>query len=354
MMVGVEIFSGPGGMGLGARNAGINVKLAIEKNKYAAQTYLFNHKDTTVVIDDIENINEFHFERNGQPVVLFGGPPCQGYSNSNRKTRSSTNPKNWLFKQFMKAAKMIIPDWIVIENVPGLKNMDKGFFLKRICEDLQKMGYTPNVKILNAADFGVPQKRERLFIVASREGIAFDFPLGEFKNNHITVSEAINDLPKLNNGSMEESLSYRNRASTFYAEKMRGKLRKVSQNYVSKNSDLVLDRYKYIKPGNNWQDIPDYLMGNYKDHTRCHSGIYRRLSGDKPSVVIANYRKSMLIHPTEDRGLSLREAARLQSFPDNYLFFGPLVHQQQQVGDAVPPLLAEAIFKQIINSVNQI
>ncbi len=353
-MVGVEIFSGPGGMGLGAREAGISVKLAIEKDKYAAQTYLFNHKDTTVVVDDIENINEFHFERNGEKVILFGGPPCQGYSNSNRKTRSSGNPKNWLFKQFMRAAKMINPDWIVIENVPGLKNMDKGYFLKKICENLHDMGYTPNVKVLNAADFGVPQKRERIFIVASKEGIAFDFPIGDYVNNHVTVSEAIYDLPKLDNGSMEEALAYRNKTNTLYANMMRGKQRKVSQNYVSKNSDLVIERYKHIKQGNNWQDIPVKLMSNYKDHTRCHSGIYRRLDENKPSVVIANYRKSMLIHPTEDRGLSLREAARLQSFPDDYIFMGPLVHQQQQVGDAVPPLLAEAIFKQIVNSVNKI
>ena len=347
-MVGVEIFSGPGGMGLGAREAGISVKLAIEKDKYAAQTYLFNHKDTTVVVDDIENINEFHFEKNGEQVILFGGPPCQGYSNSNRKTRSPANPKNWLFKQFMRAAKMINPDWIVIENVPGLKNMDKGYFLKKICGDLHDMGYTPNVKVLNAADFGVPQKRERIFIVASKKGIAFDFPVGEYVNNHVTVSEAIYDLPKLDNGSMEDSLEYRNKAKTLYSKMMRGKQRKVSQNYVSKNSKLVIDRYKHIKQGNNWQDIPIELMSNYKDHTRCHSGIYRRLSGTKPSVVIANYRKSMLIHPLEDRGLSLRETSKLQSFPDNYVFLGPLVHQQQQVGDAVPPKLARAIFSKIM------
>ena len=130
---------------------------------------------------------------------------------------------------------------------------------------------------------------------------------------------------------------------------MRGRKRKVTQNYVSKNSDLVVERYKYIKQGGNWKDIPDDLMTNYKDHSRCHHGIYRRLKENEPAFVIANYRKSMLIHPTEDRGLSVREAARLQSFPDR-IPSGSLDQKQQQVGNAVPPLLAKAIFDQILKN----
>ena len=349
-MIGIEIFSGPGGMGLGAKLAGVNTKIAVEKNFYAAQTYLKNHKNTTVAIDDIRNINEFQFDRNKEPVVLFGGPPCQGYSNSNRMTRSNKNPKNWLFKEFMKSIAIIEPDWVVIENVPGLKNMDKGFFLEEICDDLHKLGYTPNYKILNAADFGVPQKRERIFIIASKDGIAIDFPKGDFPEKHVTVNDALSDLPTLSNGAKEDSLKYKSAAKSNFAQLMRGSLRKATQNYVSKNSDLVLSRYKYIKQGGNWSDIPDKLMSNYKDHTRCHHGIYRRLKEDEPAFVIANYRKSMLIHPTQNRGLSVREAARLQSFPDNYIFTGPLVHIQQQVGDAVPPLLAKAVFEQILKN----
>jgi DNA (cytosine-5)-methyltransferase 1 len=346
-LIGIEIFSGPGGMGLGAKRAGIDVKIAVEKNPFAAQTYLANHKNTTVVVDDIENISEFKFERSDKQVVLFGGPPCQGYSNSNRKTRSTNNPKNWLFKQFIRSIELVKPDWVVIENVPGLKNMDSGYFLSMICKDLIDLGFTPNFKILNAADFGVPQKRERLFIVASKNGIAFDFPSGSFAKKHVTVAEALTDLPQLNNGTKESSLSYRFRAKSEYAKMMRNRLKKATQNYVTKNSDLVVARYSHIKPGGNWQDIPSSMMLNYKDHTRCHGGIYRRLKEDEPAMVIANYRKSMLIHPTENRGLSVREAARLQSFPDDYKFYGSLDQKQQQVGDAVPPLLAEAVFQQI-------
>ena len=130
---------------------------------------------------------------------------------------------------------------------------------------------------------------------------------------------------------------------------MRCNSKYATQNEVSLNNDLVIKRYTYIPQGGNWRDIPEELMGNYKDKTRCHSGIYKRLREDEPSVVISNYRKMMLIHPKQNRGLSVREAARLQSFPDDFFFEGPISHIQQQIGNAVPPLLAKAIFNQILS-----
>jgi len=347
-MIGIELFSGAGGMATGAHQAGIDIRIAVENDHYAAQTYLINHKTTTVIIDDIENIKKFRLEKKNDQVILFGGPPCQGFSYSNKKTRSKNNSKNWLFKELIRVIGLTKPDWIVIENVAGLKTMNKGYFLKTICEDLHKHGYTSNVKILNAADFGVPQKRERIFIVASKHGIAFEFPVGKFKDKHISVKEALFDLPKLINGSMTSKLKYSSEAKSNYAKKLRGNKKTVSQNYVTNSSPLIIERYKYVKQGNNWKDIPKKLMNNYKDYTRCHSNIYHRLSQNKPSVVISNYRKSMLIHPIENRGLSVREAARLQSFPDHYIFKGPLNQKQQQVGNAVPPLLAQAIFKKVL------
>lgn len=345
-MIGVEIFSGPGGMSLGATMAGVDVRLAVEKDPYAAETYAKNHKNTTVVVDDIKNINEFIFEKQNQQVILFGGPPCQGYSNSNQKTRSKENPKNWLFEEFIRCAGLLRPDWIVIENVKGLVNMEKGYFLDKICKSLNKLGYTVNFKVLNAADFGVPQKRERIFIVGSLHGIAFDFPIPTHEH-HVSVAEAIFDLPQLFNGHMIDKLDYRQKSSE-YGKLMRSNKKKVSHNFVTKNSELIIERYKHIPQGGNWKDIPIELMANYKDHTRCHHGIYRRLKENEPSIVIGNFRKNMLIHPIEDRGLSVREAARLQSFPDDYVFCGPLISQQQQVGDAVPPVLARAVFKKIL------
>lgn len=345
-MIGIEIFSGPGGMSLGASMAGIDVRLAIEKDPHAAETFSRNHKNTTVVVDDIKNINEFVVERRNHQVILFGGPPCQGYSNSNQKTRSKQNPKNWLFQEFLRCADLIKPDWIVIENVKGLVNMEKGYFLDKICKNLNKLGYTVNFKVLNAADFGVPQKRERIFIVGSLHGIAFDFPVPTH-DKHISVADAIFDLPKLANGDMFDKLEYKQKPSN-YGKLMRSNMKKVSHNFVTKSSPLIIERYEHVPQGGNWKDIPSKLMSNYKDHTRCHHGIYRRLKENEPSSVIGNFRKNMLIHPTENRGLSVREAARLQSFPDNYVFCGPLISQQQQVGDAVPPVLARAVFNKIL------
>lgn len=346
-MIGIEVFSGPGGMSHGAKSAGVNIKIAVEKDYYAAQTYAKNHKGTTVVVDDISNVKEFDFERENDQVVLFGGPPCQGYSNSNQKNKSKDNPKNWLFKEFIRCTRLIKPDWIVIENVKGLLNMEKGFFLNEIFKELNQLGYTVNYKLLNSADFGVPQRRDRVFIVGSLHGIAFDFPEPKI-DSIVTVGDALSDLPYLENGQISDKLEYSEKPTSKYAKLMRGSLKEVKNNYVSKNSDLVIDRYSHVPQGGNWKNIPDSLMTNYKDHTRCHGGIYRRLSNDNPSVVIGNYRKNMLIHPTQNRGLSVREAARLQSFPDNFEFVGPINQQQQQVGDAVPPLLAKAIFDKII------
>jgi len=133
-----------------------------------------------------------------------------------------------------------------------------------------------------------------------------------------------------------------------YMKFMRKNSKFARQNFVSKNSDLVIERYKHIGQGENWKSIPKELMTNYKDTSRCHSGIYKRLNSEEPSVVISNYRKNMLIHPTQDRGLSVREAARLQSFPVDYILEGSISEIQQQIGNAVPPLLSKAIFSRIL------
>ena len=324
-MIGVELFSGVGGLALGAHWAGVKTKVAVEKDFHAAQTYAKNLSGTTVVIDDIKEIKQFDIGKK-HINVLFGGPPCQGYSSSNQKTRTRKNPINWLFQEYLRCVEMIMPDWVVIENVKGFAELKKGMFLKHILKGLDSLKYTINYKVLNACDYGVPQNRERVFIVASRHGIAFEFPEPVTKLP-ITVGEAISDLPVLKNGSSIMDLNYRAKPKSEYQIHMKGKKKKVSNNLVTKNSQLVLSRYKHIPQGGNWKNIPAELMSNYKDSSRCHHGIYRRLSEKKPSVVIGNYRKNMLIHPTQDRGLSVREAARLQSFPDWFEFTGPLISQ---------------------------
>ena len=166
----------------------------------------------------------------------------------------------------------------------------------------------------------------------------------------VSVKDAIEDLPILNNGANRDVLPYKTEAKSDYAKMLRGNLECCTGHLVTKNSNMIIERYSYIPQGGNWENIPDWLMTNYADKSRCHTGIYRRLSADKPSVTVGNYRKSMLIHPWENRGLSVREAARLQSFPDSYVFSGSIGFQQQQVGNAVPPFLAKHVFEAICNT----
>lgn len=349
MPLGIDIFSGAGGLSLGAEMAGFQVKFAVEKDKSAAATYRHNHPNTLVLEDDIHNINPQDYLQADEHVsIVFGGPPCQGFSLSNTISRNMDNPNNSLFEEFLRFVYVIRPDWFLFENVEGFAHFEEGKIQHLVEERFREMGYEVFPKILWASDYGVPQHRNRFFMVGNRLGIKFEYP--EPFGTKITVNDAIGDLPDLANGQQVDTLSYKlpaNKASQ-YAQMMRKGSKRSRQNYVSRNADYVIERYSYIKQGENWKAIPDKLMQNYANKANCHSGIYRRLKADEPSVVISNYRKNMLIHPFQDRGLSVREAARLQSFPDTFLFDGCLMSKQQQIGNAVPPLLAKTVFDKII------
>ena len=345
---GIDIFSGAGGMSLGAKAAGINIVLAIDNNISASKTYIKNHPITKFINADIRSINPLNHIKNPQEVfVVFGGPPCQGFSTSNTKTRNNKNPNNHLFKEFVRFVDNIKPKWFVFENVAGIATFNNGKTLAQIKQLFKELGYNTKEAVLYASDYGVPQHRNRFFMVGNRLGVDFVFP--EPSQTIFTVADAISDLPDLKNGDKREVLPYKvvDKLSP-YAIRMRNGSDVSTQNFVSRNKDYVIERYSYIKQGENWEAIPSPLMKNYSNKNNCHSGIYKRLDSTKPSVVISNYRKNMLIHPFDNRGLSVREAARLQSFPDTFVFEGAITHIQQQIGNAVPPLLAEAIFKQIL------
>jgi DNA (cytosine-5)-methyltransferase 1 len=348
-MIGIDLFSGAGGMSLGALQAGIDVRLAIEFDPHATATYTYNHSTTRIIQADIRCLNEIDIDKAGQCTILFGGPPCQGFSTSNQRTRKRDNPTNWLFLEFLRVTQLWKPNWVVFENVTGLKETAGGVFLEQLLNSLKYIGYTTTWWILNASDFGVPQRRSRLFVVASLDGMVVSEPKATC-TRHVTVREAITDLPDLPNGASENILPYKSKAPYQYAKAMRKKLKKTANHLVTRNAPYVIHRYKHIPQGGNWQDIPRKLMRNYADYSQCHTGIYHRLDENEPSVVIGNYRKNMLIHPTQDRGLSVREAARLQSFPDWYEFRGSIGFQQQQVGNAVPPMLAQAVFEAIVTA----
>lgn len=346
-IIGVDLFAGAGGLSLGAKMAGIDVVLAIEKDNNSANTYLKNHKDTNVIIDDISNIKHIDVEHKNNITVLFGGPPCQGFSSSNQKTRNKKNPQNWLYSEFIRLANSWNPDWIVFENVEGIVSTEKGYFLKKLLYNFNDIGYNCIWNIFNASDYGVPQLRQRFFLIASKKRLNINLNKTGKKLKKVTVFDAIGDLPDVDNGNKINYLEYDKKHVSKYSKKMRTK-KGCTGHLVTKNSDIVIERYKYIPEGGNWQNIPNELMTNYKDKSKCHTNIYHRLSSGLPSITLGNFRKSMFIHPWQNRGLSIREAARLQSFPDYYDFIGTISSQQQQVGNAVPPYLSKYIFDIII------
>jgi DNA (cytosine-5)-methyltransferase 1 len=333
-------------MSLGAQWAGIEVPIAVDIDRHAFSSYHLNHPNTIILRADMQSVYDVRLPR-GARTIIFGGPPCQGFSTSNQRTRGDSNQKNWLYQSFVALVRNVMPAWVVFENVRGILETEGGKFARMVEDDLRTIGYSVRSGLLNAADFGVPQLRSRFFIVARRDGEAPELP-SPTADGHLPVSVAIADLPDLELGASVCELPYSRAAEHGYACMLRGQAEIVSGNLVTNNAPYIVERYRKVPQGGNWEDIPEALMANYADRSRCHTGIYRRLRMDAPSVVLGNFRKNMLIHPLAHRGLSVREAARLQSFPDWYRFSGTIGLQQQQVGNAVPPLLAKAVFSKIM------
>ena len=356
----IDLFAGAGGLSKGFERAGFHVALAVEQDEHAAETYSRNHPNTVLLREDIRGLDPHECLarlalRPGDLTALVGGPPCQGFSESNKRNRTPSNPRNHMYREFVRFLAVMQPAWFVLENVNGIKTVAKGAILEKICAAIVSLGYELNYASLNAADHGVPQHRRRLFIVGNRLGLTIQFP----KPSHgldgfpfVNVREAIEDLAVLPNGADVDYLTYRpqdGRLSAYQAE-MRANcdFHALQGNLVTRNNEAVVARYPLVPPGGNWSSIPSRLMKNYTDASRCHTGIYYRLRWDEPSKVLGNFRKNMLIHPSQDRGLSVREAARIQSFPDDYVFLGSIGFQQQQVADAVPPKLAQAVAQALL------
>ena len=350
-MIGLDLFSGAGGMSLGATWAGINVALAVENDAWAAKTYSANHPQASVYQADVRALAATElrpFAKQRDNLIVFGGPPCQGFSWSNLKTRALDNHDNWLFLEFVRVINYLRPAWFVFENVQGITNTVGGEFVNTL-KTLLRPHYQLYESLLNAKCFAVPQDRTRYFLVGSREGLSYRPPT-PLKERPLTVDAAIRDLPPLSNGDSLSWRPYGRKQPSQYARTLRRRRRGCFNHIVTRNAPYVIERYRHVPQGGNWENIPARMMKNYTDPSRCHTGIYHRLRNSRPSVVIGNFRKNMLIHPFQDRGLSVREAARIQSFPDGFRFFGSIGFQQQQVGNAVPPKLACAVFRSIIDT----
>lgn len=361
----LDLFCGAGGLSEGFRQAGYHVAAGIEFDPNICLTHDANFPEGVTIQADMTKVTPQEIiEQSGYEYfnVIMGGFPCQGYSHVGK--RWIDDPRNQLFKEFVRIVDHFQPEFVVGENVVGIVTMGNGFYVEEIKKEFKAIGYEMEVKILNSAEYGVPQRRYRAFFIGNRVGVPNLFPEtthGEGKKPFVTVGEAIYDLPKLGGAKGLEETIFKPLENRPYQQYMRGDItfeqflneeyiEEVKEEYplinhwTSVSKDKTLERFQHIPMGQNWKALPEHLKTNGK-----YSNLYLRLDENNTSVTLTNIRKSMFIHPLEDRLLSVREGARIQSFPDYMVFKGTLGSQQQQIGNAVPPLLGYAVGKKIFD-----
>ena len=367
----IDLFSGAGGISLGLTNAGFRVLLASDLSRDCASPHVRNMPEVPFLHGDISSLSGTDFLdaagiEPGELDLLVGGPPCQGYSILG--ARKADDPRNRLFDDFFRVAGVLRPKVLVIENVPGLATLHGGAFLPLIADGFRKLGYRYTCAELLAAQYGAPQMRWRMFFVGVRDDTGLPLPsfpapshgrrgIGELVPNRtisaeeaqgfLTTFDAIGDLPAVESGCT--GLEYSDAPRAPFQIAMRGKTSKLSNHYSARMSGINLLRFKHLKPGQDWRDLPRDLLpagmqrAALKDHTRR----FRRMTWEGvPRSIITRFRdpkSGEYTHPTQDRTITIREAARIQAFPDWFVFEGPITSQYEQVGNAVPTLLAKAM-----------
>lgn len=340
----IDLFSGIGGFSKGFEKAGFDIKLGIDNWPIALETFKHNHKNSKTLTVDLTKLPDSFYKQLGYKVdVIIAGPPCQGFSMAGK--RNEDDMRNKLFSEVIRAAKLTKPRVVIIENVVGLasmKTVDGESVKDRLIQSLVDIGYKVKFTILTASDYGVPQKRRRvLFVGYLVSGTEYEFPDPE--NETITVGDALGNLPDTDKVKVSTPISNFQKYLCEYSSK------KIFNHVPMNHSKTVQDRINHVPEGGNWRDVPP----KYYQVKGNHSNNYRRLTRDKPSITIKHATKSMIIHPTYNRVITAREAARLQSFPDDFLLFGTTFEQHQQLANAVPPLLGFAIAKSTKKYLNE-
>lgn len=344
----VDLFSGAGGLSKGFLDAGYDVVLGVDFDDAALETFKANHGSAEAMKldlfnhDNIEVISNFLEERNINLDVLVGGPPCQGFSIAG--PRDMNDKRNSLYLAMVKLAKKIKPRVVVLENVPGMLQTNDGIGAKRIIEDFSEIGYKMTPKLLYAPDYGIPQIRKRVFFVGFLDNsINFEFPNALVSpENYVTCEDAIGDLPALEGIYGEEIQEYECEPKTEYQRIMRKNSNKIYNHIGSIHEEKTVSLLKLIPEGKNYKALPPELGSRFKYHealTRYHS--------KKPSLTINTGHRSHF-HYKYNRIPTVRESARLQSFPDDFIFYGNKAAQYKQVGNAVPPMLGYVVAKKIM------
>lgn len=346
----LDLFCGAGGFSCGIDSVnGFSTAIGVDFDSNVLKTYKKNIKGCITICGDLTNKelkNEIVDKAKKMGVnMIIGGPPCQGFS-SKGKNLGLDDPRNFLFKEYVKLVELILPEVFVIENVKNLLTAVDGYFLKQILESFHKLGYILNYGVLNAANFGVPEHRERAIIIGSRSK---SIKLPQPRNTNVTVRDAISDLAYLESGEGEDESEYITNPQSDYQKLMRKNSSKLYNHKATSHSRVAIDKLKMIPVEGDKSSLPKELWGKQQFTT-----TWSRLVWDEQSPTIdtrfdtpSNGRNS---HPYLNRAITTREAARIQSFPDTYIFYGKKTSVCKQIGNAVPPLLAKAIGEQIINA----
>lgn len=372
----IDLFAGVGGLSLGFNSVGFETVAAFEIDKWAAQTYSHNHGNTKLFTADITEIDTSFFKKFSGIDVVMGGPPCQGFSIAASNRRNLNDPRNQLYLHFLRAVEAIKPKTVLVENVKEImtaKLPNGESILSDFIRKLEGLGYTCNYTLVNASLLGVPQERVRFFMIANRLGeIDLKKSLARKTNGSTkrwSITDAISDLPmalKSTPANELESVEYITKNKNSYQKKMRGNGSSVFNHIAMRHSERMIERFKLISVGTSMDSIPSEHSARARGNSTQLSGKifhqnHRRLDPDKPCRTITASFYSSFIHPFENRNLTVREAARIQSFPDKFRFFGKRttlsnkllakkgvhedIHLDQfnQVGNAVPPIVAETL-----------
>jgi DNA (cytosine-5)-methyltransferase 1 len=364
MLKAVDLFCGCGGISAGLQSAGFEILAGVDNEERYFSTFARNFPEAIclgsnlaeIEPDDLMNTIGVH---RGELDVLAGGPPCQGFSkNVPRRYRNLDNPNNLLIRSFLKHCEAFMPRFVLMENVAEMKSGFDESFTNEILLRLKNAGYEVSHAVLNAANFGIPQRRRRAFFLASRDGSLPEFPNpthhkptndrvlfdGPF---HVSVWDAIGDLPSIGNGQGVEPCEYACKPFSEYQRAMRNGSRKVSNHVALKLRPMQVARLEALKPGQGLKDLPDHLKVN-----GGYSGAYGRLTRDMIAPTITRWvfhpGSGRWGHPEDVRILTIREAARIQGFEDRFVFTGTYNQQAGQLGNAVPPYLIYKIGQKII------
>ena len=390
----LDTFAGAGGFSLGFEMAGCEIVGAIETDAWACETFEFNHTQAIVIKSNIEEISDKKLKKlflGNEPDIILGGTPCQGFSICNKNNGDPKDPRNSLFEEFVRLGKIFKPKIMIMENVPNLikaKTKSNELVLDIIKNELRNLGYFVYSTILESVDYGVPQIRKRLFVIASSIELDNPFPepthspsQGDLFSLSLkktpTLWEAISDLPEIEAREGSEEMEYSSKPQNNFQKALRKGSKKLHNHLAMKHSKRMVERFSVMKWGQSGSDVPDHL----KPYKRNSNGIIsdkvydqnnRRMHPDKPCHTIPASFYANFVHPYKKRNFTAREGARIQTFPDSYVFKGkPTVvsHkllaregrfdekylcQYNQIGNAVPPMLAKAVADNILSQIIEV